>query len=100
MVQKKQPLRKCIVTGERKNKKEMVRIVRNLDRTVSIDPTGKKNGRGAYVSLDLEVVEAAKAKDALKTALNTNVPETFYDELYDYVDYQIARRELLKQNEQ
>lgn len=99
MTQKKEPLRKCVVTQERKNKKELVRIVRNSDKTVSIDPTGKKNGRGAYISLDLDVAEKAKKTNALSEALNTKVPSEFYDELIDYVDYQLARRELLKQNE-
>lgn len=99
MTKRKEPLRKCVVTQERKNKKELVRIVRNPDKTVSIDPTGKKNGRGAYISLDIAVAEKAKETDALSEALNTKVTKDFYDELIDYVDYQLARRELLKQNE-
>ena len=48
---KKVPLRKCIVTGEMKPKKELVRIVRSKEGEVSIDLTGKKSGRGAYLSL-------------------------------------------------
>ncbi|WP_018658690.1 RNase P modulator RnpM [Allofustis seminis] len=98
-MKKKEPLRKCVVTFERKSKKELVRIVRNSDQSVSIDPTGKKNGRGAYVSLDVEVAKIAKQKNALAQALNAKVTEEFYDELIDYIDYQIARRELLRQNE-
>ncbi|MDN6627081.1 MAG: YlxR family protein, partial [Pisciglobus halotolerans] len=47
---KKRPLRKCIVSGEMKPKEDMIRIVRNKDGEVFIDETGKKNGRGAYVS--------------------------------------------------
>ncbi|NWN95587.1 MAG: YlxR family protein, partial [Bacillus sp. (in: Bacteria)] len=44
---KKIPMRKCVATGEMKPKKEMVRIVRSKEGEVSIDPTGKKSGRGA-----------------------------------------------------
>jgi len=47
MQKRKIPMRKCVVSGEMKPKKEMVRIVRNKEGEVSIDPTGKKNGRGA-----------------------------------------------------
>ena len=46
---RKIPQRKCIVTNELKPKKEMIRIVRNKEGEVFIDPTGKQNGRGAYI---------------------------------------------------
>lgn len=51
MKQRKIPLRKSVVSGEMKPKKEMVRITRSKEGEVSIDPTGKMPGRGAYVSL-------------------------------------------------
>ena len=57
---KKVPLRKCIATGEMKPKKELVRIVRSKEGEVSIDLTGKKSGRGAYLSLDKETVLTSK----------------------------------------
>ena len=50
MKQRKVPLRKCIVTNEMKPKKELIRVVRSPEGEVSIDQTGKKNGRGAYIS--------------------------------------------------
>lgn len=53
---KKTPMRKCVLSGEMKPKKDMVRIVRNPDKSVAIDPTGKKNGRGAYVSMDIQLL--------------------------------------------
>ncbi len=52
---KKVPMRKCVATGEMKPKKELVRIVRSKEGEVSIDLTGKKSGRGAYLSKDKEV---------------------------------------------
>ena len=97
MKQKKIPMRKCVASGEMKPKKEMVRIVRTKDGEVSIDSTGKKNGRGAYVSLDVDLVEKAKEKDILSNALNTRVTNEFYDELIDYVDYKKARMELMNE---
>lgn len=67
---KKTPMRKCVLSGEMKPKKDMVRIVRNPDKSVAIDPTGKKNGRGAYVSMDLQLLESMKkirqAKPSIK----------------------------------
>ena len=63
MAKKKIPLRKCVVTGDMKPKKEMVRIVKTKENEIFIDDTGKKNGRGAYVSMDEAVIQKAKAKD-------------------------------------
>lgn len=54
---KKIPLRKCIVTQEMKPKQELIRIVRNKEGEVFIDETGKKNGRGAYLSRDKDIIE-------------------------------------------
>lgn len=55
-------MRKCVATGEMKPKKELVRIVRSKEGEVSIDLTGKKSGRGAYLSRDKEAVLLAKKK--------------------------------------
>lgn len=57
---KKVPLRKCVVTGEMKPKKELIRIVRSKEGEVSVDLTGKKSGRGAYLSLEKETILKAK----------------------------------------
>ena len=53
---KKIPLRKCAATGEMFPKKEMIRIVRSKEGEVSVDLTGKKSGRGTYVSKSEEAV--------------------------------------------
>lgn len=97
MKQRKIPMRKCVISNEMKPKKEMVRVVRSKEGDVSIDPTGKKNGRGAYVSIDPELVAEGKKKDALSRALNAKVTDEFYDELIEYVDYAKARAELLNE---
>ena len=80
---KKIPLRKCIGTGEMKPKKEMIRIVRSKEGEVSIDPTGKKSGRGAYLSLSEEAINAAEKKNSLSNHLDADVPASIYDELLE-----------------
>lgn len=94
MRKRKIPMRKCIASQEMRPKKEMVRIVRNKEGEVFLDPTGKKNGRGAYISLDPDLVKKAQEKKLLNQALNANVPEEFYEELLAYVEHQKARQEL------
>ncbi|WP_335870755.1 RNase P modulator RnpM [Bacillus sp. 2205SS5-2] len=83
---KKIPLRKCLATGEMKPKKEMIRIVRSKEGEVSIDLTGKKSGRGAYVSKDTQAILKAKKKNVLASHLGTNIPESVYDELLQAVE--------------
>ena len=91
---RKIPMRKDLLTDTMQPKKELVRIVIDKEKNVSVDPTGKKAGRGAYVSLDPSKIEAAKEKNVLERSLGAKVPDTFYDELYSYVDHQKARKEL------
>lgn len=83
---KKIPLRKCLATGEMKPKKEMIRIVRSKEGEVSIDPTGKKSGRGAYLSKTKDAIETAKKKNAIANQLQTKVDDSLYDELLSLVE--------------
>lgn len=88
---KKVPLRKCAATGEMFPKKEMIRIVRSKEGEVSVDLTGKKSGRGTYVSKSEEAVETARRKRSIESQLKTAVADEVYDELIHAI-----RRELLK----
>ncbi|SIT67280.1 RNase P modulator RnpM [Edaphobacillus lindanitolerans] len=88
---KKVPLRRCAATGGMYPKKEMIRIVRSKDGEVSVDPTGKKSGRGTYISKSEEAVEQAKKRNALENQLGVKIP----DELYDEVLRLILREKLL-----
>lgn len=81
---KKVPLRKCVATGEQLPKKELIRIVKNKEGEVSVDPTGKKNGRGAYLKRSLDTIELAKKKKILNRVLDTEIPEEIYEELKTY----------------
>lgn len=81
MNNRKIPLRKCVATGEMKSKKELVRVVRSKEGDITVDLTGKKNGRGAYITLDKESILLAKKKNILANHLKANVDETIYEEL-------------------
>ncbi len=60
MKQKKIPLRMCVVTRERFEKRELMRIVRTPEGDVLIDISGRVNGKGAYLKKDVEVINKAK----------------------------------------
>nr|WP_246860840.1 YlxR family protein [Bacillus sp. REN3] len=83
---KKVPMRKCVATGEMRPKKELVRIVRSKEGDVSIDLTGKKSGRGAYLSKDKDAVQLARKKNILSKQLETTVDDVIYDELLGLVE--------------
>lgn len=78
---KKVPLRKCAATGDMFPKKEMIRIVRPKEGEISVDLTGKKSGRGTYVSKSEEAVEIARRNRSIESQLKTTVPEKVYEDL-------------------
>ena len=59
MAIRKIPQRKCIGCNTSKDKKELIRVVRNAEGEISIDMTGKKPGRGAYICNDIKCLKAA-----------------------------------------
>jgi predicted RNA-binding protein YlxR (DUF448 family) len=83
---RKVPLRKCVATQEMKPKRELVRIVRSKEGEVSIDLTGKKSGRGAYLSRDKESILLAQKKNILEHHLKAKVNPSLYDELLALVE--------------
>lgn len=91
MKNKKVPMRRCIASNEMKPKKEMIRIVKSKDGVLSVDPTGKMNGRGAYLSLEPEIVKEAWKQHLLNRQFGMEVSDEFYQKLYDYVEHQKAR---------
>lgn len=94
MKPRKIPMRKDVVTGEMFPKKDLVRVVKDKEGNVSIDATGKANGRGAYIGLDVKIAQTAQQKRILDKALSIKISDTFYEELIAYVDHQQARKEL------
>lgn len=83
---RKIPLRKCVATNEQLPKKELIRVVKNKEGEIMIDPTGKLNGRGAYLKRSLEAIELAKKKRSLNKSLSCEIPEEIYEELKKYVN--------------
>ncbi len=79
-------MRKCVVTNERFPKNELIRVVKTPEGNVEVDTSGKKNGRGAYLKLSLEVIEMAQKKKVLAKALETEIPNEVYEELKDLID--------------
>lgn len=84
--QKKIPLRKCVATGDMLPKKDMIRIVRSKEGEVSVDLTGKKSGRGAYVSKTKEALEIAKKRKVLDNQLEAKIPESIFEELLSVIE--------------
>ncbi|GKU82512.1 hypothetical protein NCCP28_19080 [Niallia sp. NCCP-28] len=83
---KKVPMRKCVATGEMRPKKELVRIVRSKEGEVTVDLTGKKSGRGAYLSKDKEAVLLAKKKNILSSQLGVAIEDSIYEELMEIIE--------------
>ena len=82
---KKIPMRTCVVTKEKLPKKELIRVVRNKEGEVFVDESGKLNGKGAYLKLDKEVIEKARSSKILNRYLEVNVPDSIYEELLNLI---------------
>ena len=78
---RKIPMRKGAGCGVQKPKKELIRVVRSPEGEVSVDITGKKNGRGAYVCGDAKCLAAMRKSNRLGRVLEVSVPQEIYDEL-------------------
>jgi len=81
MKTKKIPLRMCSGCGEMFDKRTLVRVVRTKDGDVSLDLTGKKAGRGAYVCKNLDCLKKARKKKAFERAFSMKISEEIYNEM-------------------
>lgn len=81
MKQKKIPLRMCLGCQEMKAKKELIRIVKDKENNVSVDFTGKKAGRGAYICKSTVCFEKARKGKRLERAFESQISEDVYDTL-------------------
>ena len=75
------PMRMCNGCGEMKSKKELVRVVKSKEGEISLDLTGKKAGRGAYVCSNLECLQKARKARRLEKAFSARIPDEIYDEM-------------------
>ncbi len=78
---KKIPQRQCVGCRTMKNKKELIRVVKSPEGEISLDFTGKKAGRGAYLCPDSACLARARKAKALERAFETAIPAEVYDAL-------------------
>lgn len=78
---KKVPLRTCVVSHEKCEKKDLLRVVRTPLGEVVYDSTGKLNGKGAYLKKSIEVINKAKKTKILEKALGVSISDEVYDNL-------------------
>ena len=78
---KKIPMRTCVVTHEKCEKKDLLRVVRDNEGNVFVDDSLKANGRGAYLKKDKEVIEKARHSKVLERNLEVKIDDKIYDEL-------------------
>ncbi len=79
--EKKVPLRKCLGCGEMKPKQELIRAVRSPEGEISLDLTGKKNGRGAYICRNSKCLAAAIKAKRFERAFGCSIEQQVYDSM-------------------
>ena len=78
---KKIPLRQCLGCREMKPKRELIRVVRSPEGELSMDLTGRKAGRGAYVCRSIDCLRTARKRKALERSFACAIPSEIYDRL-------------------
>lgn len=86
MKTKKIPMRTCVVTREKCEKKDFLRVVRTPSGEVIVDDTLKANGRGAYLKKDKNVIEKAKSSKILEKHLEVKISDEIYEELLNKIN--------------
>ena len=81
MQTKRVPMRMCTGCGEMKSKKELVRIVKSKEGEISVDLTGKKAGRGAYVCRDVACLKKARKAKRIEWAFGSAIAPEVYERL-------------------
>lgn len=79
MKMKKIPMRSCVITKEKCEKRDLLRVVKTPDGNVLIDQSGKANGRGAYLKKDIDVINKAEKTKILERILEVTIPKEIYD---------------------
>ena len=86
MKKRKIPLRTCVVTGEKLDKRDLLRIVKDKEGNVSVDLTGKKNGRGAYIKRDTNVLDEAIKMKSLARKLECDISNEVYEKIREVIE--------------
>lgn len=74
-------MRQCVGCREMKSKRDMIRILKTPEGEFMLDPTGRKNGRGAYICRDAQCLEKAKKSKALDRSFRMSIPAEVYESL-------------------
>ena len=85
---KKVPIRTCIGCNEAKPKRELIRVVKTAEGDVSIDFTGRANGRGAYICNDVACLEKAVKTRRLSRAFSMQIDMQIYEDLRKTIEEQ------------
>lgn len=83
--QKRVPMRMCVACQEMRPKIELIRVVKNKENQIFIDPTGRKNGRGAYICKNINCFESVKKTRKFERVFGQQVNEDVYDLLIKYM---------------
>ena len=78
---KSQPQRTCMGCNEKKNKKDFIRIVKNKENNISIDNTGKSEGRGAYICDKIECLDKVIKSKRLERVFDMKISDEIYENL-------------------
>lgn len=87
MQKKRIPMRMCTGCGQMKPKKELVRVVKSPEGEISLDLTGRKPGRGAYVCKSVGCLKAARKSRRFEKVFSCKIP----DEVYDRMEEELNR---------
>lgn len=80
---KRIPLRRCVGCNDRKEKRELIRIVRSPEGKIQLDESGKKPGRGAYLCPDRNCLKTARKKKGLEYSLKCSIGDAVYEMLQE-----------------
>lgn len=83
---KKIPVRQCMGCNERKPKGELIRVVRSPEGDVSLDFTGRKNGRGAYLCRSAVCLGRAAKSHRIDRVLECRIPDEVYAEMTQEIE--------------
>lgn len=86
MYLKQLPQRTCIGCNIKKDKKDLIRIVKNKVGEIKIDKTGKQDGRGTYICNNIECLRKAKKTKRIERALKINISEDIFEELENIIN--------------
>ena len=85
MKPRKIPMRMCTGCGEMFDKRTLVRVVKSPEGEISLDLTGKKSGRGAYVCKNADCLRKARKKRAFERAFDTKIDDGVYDKMEEEI---------------